>query len=288
MKILITGPCGLIADNLINSLSSSIKIYSISNKKIKKNKKIIKNYIYKNNYTQLSKFINSIKPDIVLHLATKWKKIDDSDQKDLIDTNIIFSSYLIQICSNIKLKIFVNTSSYSQINEKGIYKPFNLYSASKYSFEKILYYYYLNFNFKIINLRIMNVYGSLEDNRIVNYILRNINNKNKILKVNDIHAYIDLVHIKDVVDAFKSIIFSSDISKYKYFTYDIRSNKQIMLKQLIKSIEKVCKTKFTEIVIKKTFKQYLFKPYRKRRLIEWSPKVSLLEGLKKLNYFFLL
>ena len=201
MKILITGPFGLIADNLISSLSNSVKIYSISNKKIKKNKKIIKNYIYKNNYTQLSKFINSIKPNIVLHLATKWKKKDDKDQKDLIDTNIIFSSYLIEICSNLKLKIFINASSYSQINEKGIYKPFNLYSASKYSFEKILYYYYLNFNFKIINLRIMNIYGSLEDDRIVNYIFRNIKN-NKILKVNDIHAYVDLVHINDTVDAF--------------------------------------------------------------------------------------
>ena len=36
-----------------------------------------------------------------------------------------------------KLKIFINTSSYSQINSKGIFKPFNFYSASKEAFTKI-------------------------------------------------------------------------------------------------------------------------------------------------------
>ena len=287
MKILITGPRGLIATNLIDSLSKNTKIYSISNKKIKKNKKIIKNYIFKNNYYQLSKFINTIKPNVVVHLATKWKKIDDGDQKDLIDTNIIFSSYLIEICSKLKLKIFINASSYSQINENGIYKPFNFYSTSKYAFEKILYYYYLNYKFKIINLRIMNIYGSLEDNRIVNYIFGNINQNNKIIKINDINAYIDLVHINDTIDAFRSIIFSKKLSKYKNFTYDISSNKQITLKQLIKDIEKICKKKFNKIIISKSFKQYVIKPYRKKRLIDWSPKISLKEGLEKMSYLFL-
>ena len=65
LKILITGPEGTIADNLINKLSSEYEIYTISSKKIKKNSKIFKNFIYKNDYLKLKKFIMINNPQII-------------------------------------------------------------------------------------------------------------------------------------------------------------------------------------------------------------------------------
>jgi nucleoside-diphosphate-sugar epimerase len=288
MKILITGVNGIVGSELINSLPINYEIYTITNKKLNKaiKKKITHNLIYKNNYFDLEKFVFSVKPDAVIHLATKWKKIDNQNKKEIIESNIIFSSFLIDICSKINLKFFINTSTYTQLNEKGAYKPFNFYSASKYAFEKILYYYFLNSKTKVINLRIMNVYGSLKDSRIVNYVFKAIHNKQKKIIINDIDAKVDLVHIEDVVGALNSILISKKKDIYRNFTYDISSRQQISLFQLIKSIEKVCSYKFALIENKKVFNQYLKKPFRGKKLINWSNKISLQNGLKKTHLLF--
>ena len=132
----------------------------------------------------------------------------------------------------------------------------------------------------------MNVYGSINDNRIVNYIVNNIKKNNKTLTINDVNAYVDLVHIQDVVDAFMSILLTKNFRIYKDFTYDISSKKQVTIKSLILIIEKISDYKFNRIKIKKTFNEYLFKPYRKKRLIKWNTKISLKEGLKKTYYLF--
>lgn len=283
MKILVTGPNGTIAKNLIDRLSSKYKIYTISSKTIDNNQKILKNYVYKNDYHQLEKFLKKINPKIVIHLSTRWKKFDDFNNKDLIDSNIIFSSYLLDICTSLKLKIFINTSSYTQINSKGIFKPFNFYSASKEAFTNILYYFYLKKNFKIINLRIMNVYGTFSDNRIVNFIFDHIKKKKKIIFINDSKAFVDLIHINDVVSGIISILNCKNLGVYKNFSYDLSSKKQISIFKLINLIESISGYKFEKVHTKKIFNQYLKVPFRKKRLINWTNKVDLKDGLKN-NY----
>jgi nucleoside-diphosphate-sugar epimerase len=129
----------------------------------------------------------------------------------------------------------------------------------------------------------MNVYGSIKDSRIVNYIFKSIKNKQKNIIINDINAKVDLVHIEDVVEAIISILVEKKLNTYKDFTYDISGKKQVSILNLIKLIEKICDYKFTKIKNKKVFNQYLKKPYRGNRLINWNNKISLKSGLKK-NY----
>jgi CDP-paratose synthetase len=285
MRILITGPDGTIANKLIAKMPIKFKIYTISSKIIKPNSKILENFIYKNDYLKLKKYLFKIKPKIIIHLSTKWKKFDDQSNKDLIDSNITFGSYLLDISSSLKLKIFINTSSYSQINSKGIFKPFNFYSASKESFTNVLYYFFLIKKFNVINLRVMNVYGTYPDKRIVNYIFNHIKNKKKVIYVNDANAYIDLIHIDDVVSGIVGLLVKNNYNDYKKFSYDLSSKKQIKIIDLIKTIESISAYKFKKIVSKKIFDQYIDIPYRDKRLINWNNNVNLIKGLKE-NYDF--
>ena len=149
----------------------------------------------------------------------------------------------------VKFKIFYRFKTY---NIKIFSKPFNFYSASKYAFEKILYYYFLNSKTKVINLRIMNVYGSLKDSRIVNYVFKAIHNKQKKIIINVATTPIP-AHIEDVIGALNSILISKKKDIYRDFTYDISSRQQISIFKLIKLIEKVCGYKFALIKNKKIF-----------------------------------
>ena len=132
----------------------------------------------------------------------------------------------------------------------------------------------------------MNVYGSLKDSRIVNYVFKAIHNKQKKIIINDINAGVDLVHIEDVIGALNSILISKKKDIYRDFTYDISSRQQISIFNLIKLIEKVCGYKFTLIKNKKIFNQYLKKPFRGKKLINWNNKISLRNGLKKTHLLF--
>tara|TARA_B100001093_G_scaffold520372_1_gene615174 strand:+ start:7929 stop:8795 length:867 start_codon:yes stop_codon:yes gene_type:complete len=281
LKILITGPEGTIASNLIKNLPKNYKIYSISSRKIKKNSRISRNLKYEGNYLDLKKFLISIDPKIIVHLSTKWKKFDEDSNQDLIDSNITFGSYLLDISSQLKLKVFINTSSYTQINSKGIFKPFNFYSASKEAFSNMLYYFFTTKKFKVINLRLMNVYGNIKDKRIVNYIFNEIRNKKKDIYLNDSNAYIDLIHIDDVINAIITLIKKNNYDDYVKFSYDLSSKKQIKIIELINLIEEITGYKFRKVKSKKIFNEYLKVPFRKKRLLNWSNKVSIRDGLKK-------
>ena len=73
----------------------------------------------------------------------------------------------------------------------------------------------------------MNVYGSLKDSRIVNYVFKAIHNKQKKIIINDIDAKVDLVHIEDVVGALNSILISKLIDgKFPNYIQVIPKNNQ--------------------------------------------------------------
>ena len=129
----------------------------------------------------------------------------------------------------------------------------------------------------------MNVYGTSLDKRIVNYIFSHIKEKKNIIHINDIDAYVDLIHIDDVVSAIINLIKVNNYKDYKRFSYDLSSKKQIKIIQLIKLIENITNYKFKKIISKKTFNEYIEVPYRDKRLINWNNKKSLRKGLEE-NY----
>ena len=101
--------------------------------------------------------------------------------------------------------------------------------------------------------------------------------------INDHKAYVDLIHIDDVISGIISLLDKNNYNDYKRFSYDLSSSKQITIIQLIKLIEGISNYKFSKIISKKTFDQYLDIPYIDKRLINWTNRISLKKGLKK-NY----
>ena len=102
----------------------------------------------------------------------------------------------------------------------------------------------------IINLRIMNVYGTFSDKRIINYIFNHIKNNKKIIYLNDVNAYVDLIHIDDVTSAIISLQIKN-YNQYKRFSYDLSSKKQITIMQLIRSIERITNINLIKLFQKK-------------------------------------
>ena len=169
-KILLTGSSGFIGNSLtINLLKQKHEIYVIlkndkKNKSLAKNiKKKFKNYkpIFINNTYEIEKKISNIKINTVVNLASKYLRSHDFKKMvDLINSNILFTTAVLEALPKKNLKKYINLSSVMIHKNSEEYYPQNLYAATKKGFQDILKYYELSYKkIKFYNLFLHDIYG---------------------------------------------------------------------------------------------------------------------------------
>ena len=280
-KILITGATGFVGSNIFLNLKDKSNIYLlIRRKKAKKinlsffkKKKNIK-IIFFGDYGELRKKLKKIKVDIIIHCATHYIKFHkNSDISKIIESNIIFGSILIENLKNLKAKKFINFTTVWE-NYNGIKNnSFNLYSTSKTLFRKLLEFSRKkNKNIKFYNLFISDTYGA-DDKRVklINVLKKNYK-KNKITKIISKNLYINLINIKDIIEAV-NLVIKKNVSSGNYSLSNISDYK------ISKIIDKVNK-KNKKIKIKWRSSKFIKeKIYKYKKIPFWKAKFSNLNNL---------
>ena len=247
-KILITGSTGFIGSNIVNLLlKKNVYIYDILRNKNKKNKKIIdlnknKNYlpIFYKKFDELEKKLKKVKIDTVVNCATYYtSKNDIKNIENLIRTNIIFCSIILEILKN-KIKKFINFGSMMEYSQGNYFSPKNFYAVTKYSFQKIEEFYKLNYkNIKFYDLKLYETYGDNDvRKKIIPTIIKSYS-KNKSVKIVSKNLIMNFVHIESLVKVIYMIIFN----KIKEGEYCLKNNKFIKIQKLINTLNKKLKKK---------------------------------------------
>ena len=219
MNILITGCTGFIGSNILNKFQKNNKIYIIlrnkkNNKKFKnKNIKII-NY---KNYDELNKKISKIKAELIIHTATHYAKThNQKDLKEFSNSNILFGNIILENLKSMKTKKFINFSTVWE-DYNGIKNNyFNLYSAYKKAFSKILNFYRNKFKkVKFYELMLSDTFGK-NDNRlkIINVLRKNYKS-NTITKIISKNLYVNFLNVEDITNAVY-LIYKKNIKPAKY------------------------------------------------------------------------
>ncbi len=247
-KILITGSTGFVGSNIINLLlKKNVHIYDVLRNKNRQNKKIRefkkkKNYspIFYKKFNELEKKLKKIKIDIVVNCATYYTaKNDIKDIENLVQTNIIFCSVILEILKN-KIKKFINFGSMMEYSQGNHFSPKNFYAITKYSFQKIEEFYKLNNkNIKFYDLKLYETYGDNDvRKKIIPTIIKSYSH-NKSVKIISNNLKMNFIHIESLVKAIYMIIFN----KIKEGEYCLKNNKFIKIQQLIFSLNKKLKKK---------------------------------------------
>ena len=178
MNILITGCTGFIGSNILNKFKNNNKIFVILRNK-KKNKifnhKNIKKIFY-NDYNNLCKKLSKIKVDLVIHAATHYAKEHNvKDLEKFTNSNILLGNIILENVINMKVKKFINFSTiwedYYGIKDN----YFNLYSAYKKAFSKILNFYKKKFSsIKFYELMISDTFGENDKRRKIINVLKKL------------------------------------------------------------------------------------------------------------------
>ena len=289
-NVVVTGGNGFVGSNLIKRLvkeNYNVGVIEKSGIKITELKEVeekITVHYYDGNINKLIKFFEDIgKIQTVYHLASFVLNSHSYEHiTSLIESNITFGNHLLEAMYISKCHKMINTSTYWQHYNNELYNPVNLYSATKEAFEKIIDFYTEAKNFNVITLELFDNYGENDKRKKIMNLLKDSFLYNKELKTTKGEQYIDILHVDDLIEGYLSANKLLE-NNYKHTKYMLSSGERKTLKEIIKIFEKITNKslniKYGAIEYKE---REIMIPWEEgRQLPNWSPKLSLEEGIKK-------
>ncbi len=226
------------------------------------------------------------KPMVIFHLASFFlSDHKPSDIDGLIKSNVLFGTQLAEAAVRAGSLCFLNASTSWVHFLDNSYNPVNLYAATKKAFEDILKFYSESLNLKVITLTIFDTYGPGDWRPKLLNLLADAADKGTVLEMSPGDQKIDLVHAKDVVEAFMT---ASELVRAKTCNnieeYGVLSGRPLSLKNIVELFER-CSGKKLRI-------KWGERPYRHREVMVpwskgkvlpgWTPKHDICAGISEL------
>lgn len=290
MKVVLTGATGFIGKHLISELiSKGCSIVAIVRpgsdiSHLQKNN--IPVHYYNGEYNSLFNFFVCEKPDGIIHLASLILVEHTSDQiTELVNSNILFPTHLIEAAANADIKWFLNTGTFWQNYEAKEYSPVNLYAATKQAFEDLAQYYFETKNINFVTFKLYDTFGPNDTrSKIFNLWLKSAIS-GELLEMSAGEQVIDISYIDNITAGYSELIhlLSEDLGKKLCGkTFAIKTKERLTLKELAKVFEKVTGKKLNIAWGRKSYRQReVMIPWQQSEEIPgWVPKVSLEEGIR--------
>jgi nucleoside-diphosphate-sugar epimerase len=293
MNILITGATGFIGSSLARNLikeKHTIFCTLIAGETNPFGEVNVRSIIF--SYQDIKKNIVFLKEnDIegIIHLASFVQSGEHNpvDVGRLIDTNIKFSTLLLETAVQAKLKWFINTGTFWQHYQNSEYSPVNLYAASKQAFESIAQYYIETNQIIFSTIQLFDTYGPNDTRPKFFSLWEKIAKTGEILDMSPGEQIIDISYIDDIVDAF--ILLSNNLSVgnkniINGSVFALMAEKRYTLKQLASIFEEVTGYKLNINWGERAYRpREIMIPWTNgQRLPLWESKIGVREGIKKL------
>jgi nucleoside-diphosphate-sugar epimerase len=296
MDIFITGGAGFIGSHLIERLIKkgfNIIILVKDLNSIKRLSKFKESLIIYDVNTPLNEIFEKHNIDLVIHLATYYKKDHSSeDVKDMIQTNITLPNLILEEMVKHNVKYFINTGSFFEydlktrdlISEESVQNPYNFYSSLKVGFRNILEYYCKNKGIKAIDLKLFSPYGPGDNLKLILFLINSVL-ENNCVEISKGEQELNWTYVEDIVDAYlKSIDYILNMGS-NFESFNICSNEIISIQEIVKLLEGIS----GRIGLIKCVKEYRDDEimYAKgdnnkaKRVLGWHPNYLMEKGLKK-------
>jgi len=289
-KVLLTGASGYLGSHIARSLEQcgwtvGILVRPNGGRRTRPFSKHEEVFFYTGTYESIHKCLLTFRPSVVIHLASLFLvRHEAKDIEDLVGSNILFGTQLLEAMSDVGVKFIVNAGTSWQHYQSATYDPVNLYAATKQAFEDILLYYTEARGIESATLKLFDTYGP-EDARpkLLNLLLQTLRT-GETLDMSPGNQIVDFTHVQDVACAFKLAaegLMNGTISSSSSFA--IRGGTPVTLRELVSMIERISGERLQV--------QFGALPYRSREVMKlwdgeilrgWVPVVSLEDGLRQL------
>ena len=290
-KILITGGAGFIGSHLAEALVDKgydiIIIDDLSRGKSENLQNIIDSIQFvKGDITDFELMRDLIREsDTVFHLAALSRVLPSIENPELcFKSNIEGTEIITRLCARFGRRLIFSssrevygTAKYLPVDEDHPLNPENPYGASKVSGEKIIESYSKCFGFKYSILRLANVYGENDFERVIPIFIENSLNNNDLIIYGG-KQNLDFIYVTDVINAFlKTLEIDNNI------IVNIGSGKGTTITKLAKIINNLAKNKMKIIIKEKRtgeVESFIADNNRAQKVLNWKPEVYLKKGLE--------
>lgn len=288
MKILITGATGFVGKEFIRFLqndyelvalvreSSDISLLSDMNCTIIKfdNYLEIHDIFLKNNFKGVIHFASNI---IIEHTS--------NNINGLVDSNILFGTYLLDSCKLTNVKWFINTGTFWQNYENREYNPVNLYAATKEAFENLAKYYTETSSLIFSTIKLNDTFGINDTRNKIFNLWYEISKNDESLDMSNGEQIIDISYIEDIINAYKQLIVhlnSDNCYGFNNKTFVVTNNEKVSLKKLSKIFEELIGTTLNINWAARDYREReVMIPYSLGKTVpNWKQKYTLQEAIK--------
>lgn len=301
MAILVTGGAGFIGSNIVDGLiDKSYEVIVLDNLSTGK-KENLNNHVtfYEMDIrdNNLEKVFEENKINFVIHQAAQIDvQHSIEDPRYDAQNNILGTINLLEMVRKYGVEKIIYASSaavygnpdYLPLDEKHSIKPMSPYGISKHTPEHYLDIYNKVYGLKYTILRYSNAYGPRQDAKgeggvISIFVDRMLKRKSPII-YGDGEQTRDFIYVGDLVAA---NIASLENGNNEIF--NISSNNKISINNIYKIINKILDTDLSPKYKEKRsgdIKHSILNNNKAKKILNWSPKFSLREGLAKtINYY---
>jgi len=298
-KILITGGAGFIGANFAHKfLDLGYNVHLIEKKGSNLwrlggvRDKLGLHFVDLKNYDELKSLITKLKPQIILHFAAFGVyQRKQREVKEMIETNLLGTINLINACSKINFKCFINTGSTSEygikdkpMKETDLLEPDNPYGITKAAATMYCQYAAKRLGLPILTMRLFTPYGHFEaKERLIPTVIKSCL-ENSELKLSSPGSVRDFIFIEDLIEAY--LLAIKNIRAIKGEIFNLGTGKQSTIAKVVRTIKKIThstiKPKYGQVKpVQAEPKNWVADISKIKKILNWQPKYDLEEGLKK-------
>ena len=253
MRVLVTGANGFFGSHLVRFLENKTEHLVISMVRGAKGEQATSGrgsrheivYGDVSDIEDVSGILNKTRPDVVIHLATRYAVTHQSDDVcQMVNTNVRGMYNILESLRSRPDTTLINAStcyvygtSKTAIDEQGNLNPQNLYALTKIGAEEACRFYSDNYGINVLNLRFFPPYGPGDNSsKLIQSTYGAIMDGREPILSSGTQKW-DFVFIEDVVECFNRLLTRiEDTEGVGFKTLNVGTGKVVEIREIVRRI----------------------------------------------------
>ena len=284
-RVILTGGNGFVGSHLVETLvAAGVEVHAVANANHQKLSTLLppeQIHVIRQSPYAAAELVTRLEPDAIFHLAAVYEEpVSIECVAEMVDGNLALGTALLFGASRSKKPVvFINTGTYWQYDENGVYAPNTVYAATKQAFQDLLFFYERKGFVSAVTLILYDTFGRGDTRSKLWAHLLSLP-PGGVVNLSDGRQGIELVAIEDVVTAFLQAARLLSSGAALAPVYSVQAERRGTLKEMVEELNQRADLQLDLRWGEKPYWEgQVLRPWIGPQLPGWSPRIRVLDAL---------